>query len=302
MSYVLIIITIFLFSTLEITGKFIGVEISPITVTIYRFFTGGVILFPFAISKIRKNNLKLKTKDYLRMVLVGFINVSVSMLCLQYAIYFGKVSVVAVLISANPLFAAIFAKILLKQDFTFNKFIGMVIGLAGVVLIITTDNHHSNAHVINNELGILFACIASITFGFYTALSMKYVKYYGSTVTNSFAFIFGSIILMIASLFLGIRLTFEPSLTNIALIAYLGIFVTGIGYLCYFQGLKKVSASVGSMFFFLKPVITSILAYMFFGEHLHILQYVGFFIVLAGLDFDHFVSSERFTRRLSRYS
>lgn len=285
MSYVLILITIFLFSTLEVTGKLIGPDISPSAVTIYRFLIGGLFLLPFAIKRMQKRHLTIGYKDLLKMSIPGVINVTISMLCLQYAIYYGKASVTAVLISSNPLFAAFFARIFLKQKLSLKKFIGMLIGLAGVVIIIGTDDG-SGGDVINGKLGVLFGIIATITFGLYTALAMKYVEHYGSTVLNTFAFLIGSAILYIFTLLFNGSVTFSLTKENLYFMGYLGVFVTGIAYLCYFQGLKELPASVGSMFFFLKPVIASILAFMIFKESLDTWQYIGFFIVLIGMNLD----------------
>ncbi len=286
MSYVFLFITIFFFSTLEVTGKFISGGISPFAITIYRFLLGGLLILPFAISEIKKNKTKFRFTDFMKLSYPGIVNVTISMMLLQLAIYYGKASLTAIIVSSNPIFVAIFARIILKEKMNISRIFGIVAGLIGVVLIISAE---SDVQTIsrNPNLGIIFACLASIIFAFYTVISKKYVKKYGNLTTNTIAFFMGSIVLAIISVIFGMKLTFEPSLKNLLAIGYLGIFVSGIAYILFFEGLKKVPTAVGSMFFFLKPVIASILAYLIFRERINGIQIFGILVIIAGINIEN---------------
>ncbi|MCK4957450.1 MAG: EamA family transporter [Candidatus Cloacimonetes bacterium] len=289
MSYIYLLITVFLFSTLEVTGKLIGPNISPFAVTIYRFMLGGIFILPFALYQIKKTKLKLSWQDFGKLSIPGIVNVTISMLFLQLAIFYGEASISAILISANPIFVAIFASMILKEKLSFSKIIGLIIGLIGVILIIGAEAN-SGSTAKDPFLGILFGCISSITFGLYTVLSKKYIKQYGNMVTNSFAFLIGSVILLLVSFIFGFQIEFQPTPNNLIFLGYLGFFVSGLAYLTFFEGLKKVPTATGSMFFFLKPIIASILAFIFFQEQLSHLQLLGIFIVLFGLNYNSIIS------------
>lgn len=286
MSYVFLFITIFFFSTLEVTGKFISGGISPFAITIYRFLLGGLLILPFAISEIKKNKTKLRFTDFMKLSYPGVVNVTISMMLLQLAIYYGKASLTAIIVSSNPIFVAIFARIILKEKMNIYRIFGIAASLIGVILIISAK---SDVQTIsrNPNLGIIFACLASITFAFYTVISKKYVKKYGNLTTNTIAFFMGSIVLSIISVIFGMKLTFEPSLKNLLAIGYLGIFVSGIAYILFFEGLKRVPTAVGSMFFFLKPVIAPILAYFIFRERINGIQIFGIFVIIAGINIEN---------------
>ncbi|HYE12543.1 MAG TPA: DMT family transporter, partial [Patescibacteria group bacterium] len=66
-------------------------------------------------------------------------------------------------------------------------------------------------------------------------------------------------------------------------VAYLGIFLSGIAYITYMEALKLLSASKGSMVFFLKPVLASTLAVVFLRESLSIKTVAGMLLVLTGI-------------------
>ncbi len=282
MPYFYLLMTVFLFSTLEITGKLIGVDIPPVSVTVFRFLIGGLFLLPPAVIQLRKKKIKLHHIDYSKMLFMGFLNVVIAMLFLQYAVYYGKASISAILISANPIFVAIFASIILQEKLSFSRIIGLTIGLLGVFLIIKPELSISGK-AMNPLLGIIFGVISSASFGLYTVLNKKFVSEYSSLIINSFSFLLGSLLLFLLSLIFHFPIEFEPSIKNFSFLLYLGIFVTGIAYWLYFEGLKKVSTVTGSMFFFIKPLIASFLAYLIFHEHLLTCQYLGFFFVLLGI-------------------
>lgn len=285
MGYILILFTIILFSTLEVTGKLIGADISPFAVTLYRFLIGGIFMIPFAYKQQKDKKYNLNIKEVLKLSLPGFINVSVSMLFLQLAIYYGQANISAILISSNSVFVAVFSYFILGEKLSIYKIIGLIIGLVGITTIIL--NHQvSNNEVLNAPLGIIFACISSVSFGFYTVISKKYIHKYGNVVTNSISFLGGSLLLAIISLIFGFDISINFTSKNIFFIAYLGIFVSGIAYLSYFAGLKRVSTVVGSSFFFLKPAIASILAYIIFKETLNSWQIIGIIIVILGVNLE----------------
>ena len=68
---------------------------------------------------------------------------------------------------------------------------------------------------------------------------------------------------------------------NILLVLYVGIFVTGLGYFCYFMAIKASDASTGSLAFFLKPAIAPVMAVIFMQETILWNTYVGLDLILA---------------------
>lgn len=286
MGYLLILFTIILFSTLEVTGKLIGADISPFAITLYRFLIGGIIMLPFAFKQQKDKKVKLNGKAITKLSMPGVINVSISMLFLQLAIYYGQANMCAILVSSNSVFVAIFSFLILKEKLSVYKILGLLIGLVGITIIIVMNDNSVSQTAINAPLGVLYACIASVSFGFYTVISKKYIKEYGNVLANSVAFLGGSLVLAIVSLIAGFDISMELTPKNILFISYLGIFVSGIAYLTYFAGLKTVATVVGSSFFFLKPAIASILAYLIFKETLTSWQIVGIIVVIVGVNLE----------------
>nr|MDK2850630.1 hypothetical protein [Candidatus Cloacimonadota bacterium] len=289
-SHLFCIITIALWSSLELVGKLLGEGISPFTLTAWRFLIGGACILPFAIRGMTLGKHKLDISSILKLGVLGILNVVISMLLLQLAIYYGKASLTAMIVSMNPLFVSLFAILILKEHLTRIQLYSLLIGLVGLLFIIFGENELLQHNYLNLPLGIVLAVLSGITFALYTVLTKWAVAKFGNMVTNSFAFLIGGIILSIINLISGESMAFVPSLKNIMLILYLGVMVSGLAYVLYFEAMKQLTASRASFYFFLKPALASILAYIFLGEQLGSWQIGGMILIMLALSRNFWVT------------
>ncbi len=277
--YLFCFITILFFSTLEVVGKLIGANISPASVTVYRFIIGAIVLAPIAFSELKKKSKKLNFREIAGMTIPGILNVAVSMYLLQISVFYGKAFLSAIIISTNPVFTTIFAHFILKEKMSAKVLIAQIVSILALVGIVLMEKDlFSGSRDIS--LGIIFAILAAVSFALYTVLSKRQVKTHGSIVFNSVSFFGGALILAAFTLIQGGSLSFTPNPGNLMLLLYLGIFVTGIAYYLFFQALKKIPASVGASFFFLKPVIAGLLAFLILGERMHNLQALFYLVIV----------------------
>ncbi len=216
---------------------------------------------------------------------LGILNVCLSMLILQLAIYYGKASLAAVLVSANPLFVSIFAHFIVKEKLSLPQIIGLSLGIAGLVVIILGENQLQTSDYRNLSLGILLALVAAMNFGLYTVLTKKTIFRYGNMLTNSISFICGASVLFVVGAILDHPVFFKPGLKDMLIILYLGLFITGIAYILYFEGMRGLTAGKASQYFFLKPVIATILAYAFLSESLTSMQIAGIVLIIISLSY-----------------
>jgi drug/metabolite transporter (DMT)-like permease len=259
-----------------VTGKLIGANISPASITVYRFAIGAIILAPMAIGELRKYKHSLTSRELLGIGIPGILNVTISMFLLQMSIFYGKAFLAAIIISTNPIFTSILAHFILKEKMPLKVIIAQgfsILALLGIVLqekeLLTGSR--------DLALGIGFAVMAALTFALYTVLSKRQVKLHGSYVFNSISFFIGAMVLFLGTLISGNSLAFEPTMRNLGFLLYLGVFVTGFAYFLFFTALKKLPTGVGASFFFLKPVIAGLLAYFLLSEkisHIQILLYI----------------------------
>jgi drug/metabolite transporter (DMT)-like permease len=272
-GYILLGITILIFSTLEVVTSTLKGIINPLQLTFIRFFIGGFILLPFVIMKKEK----LNKNDLLFFLGLGALNIFISMGALQLSIHMGKASTAAILISSNPIFVMFFSTLFLKEKVTFDKFACIVLGMAGISLIIYKGNTGGDT-----VLSLTLALLASLTFGLYTVLGKLKSERLSTITMISISSILGSLLYIPVLLYFKLPLFYVPQ-ASILKVAYLGIFLSGIAYITYMEALKILTASKGSMVFFLKPVLASILAIIFLGESLNAKTIIGMLLVLVGI-------------------
>lgn len=271
-------LTILFFSTYEVVSKTVVGYIDPIQVNFIRFLFGGLILLPLAIRDIRRNNIKLLLKDYIFLLALGMLSVGISMNLLQNGINLTRANLAAVIFSSNPLFVALISALLMRESLPPVKMLGLLIGFIGVAFTFAGEGS-INSTFYN---GILFLVLAALIFGLYTVVGKKIATRIGSLAMNSLCFIFGSLSLIPVLLIKDIPLfSFDPVIWP--QIIYLTVFVTGLAYYSYFLGLSMVDTSLGSMVFFVKPLLASFLAAVVLGEKLSLNLIFGTLLVLVSI-------------------
>lgn len=268
--YFYVVMTAFLFGTMEVALKLTGSALDPFQLTFLRFFIGGLLLLPFAIAEIKVTKVKLTLKDFAYLLYVGILAIPLSMLFFQLGVMRCNASTAAVLISFNTLFTMLFAHFMTDEKLKKNNVIVLLIGLLGLIFMIKPWNMQEG----NTVLGIILMLCAALFFGWYTVAGKISVKKMGIMAQTSFSFIFGSLVLLVIILCMG-RPVVEGVAENWLAVAYVSIFVTGLGYFCYFKAIKHSDATTGSIAFFIKPAIAPIIAVIVLRETILWNTYIG---------------------------
>lgn len=293
-GYIYIILSAVMFSTMEIAGKMLSNEINSFQLNFIRFLIGALILLPLAVKDLKKRNVSLNKNDLAYFFLTGFLCVIISMSFFQFAIVQTKASIVAIVFSVNPVFTIPFAYFLLKEELKKSTVLSLVVSLIGLICIL-------NPLKINSDIkGIVFAILAAVTFSLYSVIGKMRSERYGSIVMNCFTFLAGDLLMLILiffsnlpfivklnkvlriSVLSNIPIIYGINKANILVIIYLGIVVTGLGYLFYFFAMDETSATTASVVFFIKPALAPILSLIILHESIPFNTILGIVFILIG--------------------
>lgn len=275
-GYLYIILAAVIFSTMEITGKMISGQINPYQLTFIRFLIGGLVLLPFSIKEIKERKLQLNHKDFLYFLFTGILCVVVCMSFFQLAVLYTKASTVAIVFSTNPIFTVPFAYVILKEKVTKRTLISLLISVVGILFIL-------NPFKVSSDFkGIILAVLSAITFSLYSVIGKLRMKKYGGFISNCFTFLLGDAVLLIGLLIFRIPIISGINTSNIIELIYLGVVVTGFGYVFYFLAMKETSATTASMVFFIKPALAPLLALIILHESLPLNTIIGIIFILIG--------------------
>jgi drug/metabolite transporter (DMT)-like permease len=164
----------------------------------------------------------------------------------------------------------IFAHFMANEKLKKYNAVVLLIGLGGLIFMIKPWNMQAG----NTVSGIIFMLLAAVFFGWYTVAGKISVKKMGIMAQTSFSFIMGSLVLLVVIIIMG-RPVFEGVTENWIAVAYVSIFVTGLGYFCYFKAIRHSDATTGSIAFFLKPAIAPVIAVIILHEHIMWNTYIG---------------------------
>lgn len=273
-----IVVTALLFSTMEVFLKIAGTELDAFQITFIRFAIGGLFLLPFTISDMKKRSLKLTLSDWTYLTFLGIICICVSMLLFQIGVDNANANLVSVIICANPLFVMIFAHFIVNDGFNRRKAVVLVISLLGLVIAADPFDLANG----NTYFGIICAVLASVTFAIYTTCGKLRIAKIGGIPQTCLSFIIGSIIMLIPMVIMDKPIISGINTSNILLVLYLGIAVTGIGYYMYFQAINSCGPANASIVFFLKPVFAPVIALVVLQEAIHWNMVLGIALLLVG--------------------
>ena len=253
-SFLYTLITAVLFVVFEPISKLIAGVVNPFAITLWRFILGSLLLLPLSIMKIRQKKISLCRKDLGILTGLGILFICISMTSLQIGVQKAdSPSLIAIIFSANSVFTIAFAILILKERLNRDKILALCLGVIGVLICADFSSG-------TNWVSILFGVLAALSFSLYTVLSQKFTSKYGGIVQTGIAFTAGSLVLLTILLCAGVNITPVFSFRTGSILCFLGFFVTGIGYACYFKAMEKGGVLMASLAFFIKPILSPFVA------------------------------------------
>jgi drug/metabolite transporter (DMT)-like permease len=143
----------------------------------------------------------------------------------------------ALLVALNPIFVMLMSAIVYHERITLRKVVGIVISLAGVIVVISRGRVTELMGGL--ETGDLFMLGCPLTWAIYTMSGKPVLKYTTPLQASAWASMSGLIMLLLFSTGESFPENNIPPKVWLAL-AYLGIVGTVIAFVWYYDGIKKI--------------------------------------------------------------
>jgi len=188
----------------------------------------------------------------------------------------------SIILSTNPIFAFVFAALILKERITFLKGAGLAIGLSGVLLLILQNGTPDMAS--STFLGDVYTLVNTISWAFYTVIIKRMLDKYHPITVMKWTFLFG----IMTNIPVGYSQWSTMDWTSIPLNAWLGIgfvviFATFLGYLLIVFGLRRLSPTVVSTYTYTQPIIAAYLATIMGQDHIDAVMIASALLIFAGV-------------------
>ena len=256
----------------------IGVgELPPMFFAGMRFFVAGAIVIIFAYIKgLKFPNTFIEIR---RMATVGIILLFIcngSMVLAEQEI---SSSIASIMAAALPLNMALIEFGLWGKRINMKGVFGLLIGFAGVVVLIASNSSIGHANIKYMML-IMFANFMWAAGSIYS----KSFKTSANTITAiGIQMLSASIVFFLTSMIFGEFSKIHMSYKGVASTAYLIIFGSLIGYSCYIYILKKWSSEKAGTYAYINPMVAVLLGGLILDEPITFKTITSIIIILGGV-------------------
>ena len=271
--------TVVNWGTTFIATKVLLEAFTPLEILIFRFVLGYIALAAVCPKR-------LKAEDWRKEGL--FAAAGLTGVCLYYlleniALTFSTASNVGVIVSASPLFAALFSLILSRgKDRPGWRFLlGFLLSMGGICLI-----SYAGSALALDLRGDLLAVMAAMVWAVYSLLTKKIGTFgWNVILTTRRIFFYGILFMIPAAAFLPFRweLGRLGNGSHLAMLLYLGLGACAMCFVTWNYAIKTLGPVKTMVYIYLVPVITVICSALILHETVTLRSAAGTALTLAGL-------------------
>jgi drug/metabolite transporter (DMT)-like permease len=273
----LVITFVLLWASAFSVGKIAIADCPPLLFLAARFFLAGVLMLGLAaVAGIRWT---LSKRDVLVFVALGVVSQAMFLGIGFIALKTVSSGLAAVIISSNPILAAVPAVFLLGERMTWRKAIGLLLGLGGVVFVV-----RSRVTLGTDQLGgVMLAVLALLAFVAGTILFKMFAPKNGFWIGNGVQSLASGVALMPFAVGFESFGDIVPTWSLAVAFAYSVLFVSVFAYLLWFRILTVSGATAASSYHFLIPPLGILFGWLLLGEPVESADMLGIVPVALGI-------------------
>ncbi len=253
---------------------------SPLLYSASRYLIAA--LFLFAVLALRRRPMALPQRDWVPMILLSIIGVTIFQACWGLAMARSAPSVGSIVMTTTTAFSAILAWFAGRR-LSVLGWAGIAVAFAGVVLVV--NNSLTRLTLSFGSLdGTLLWMVSAFAWALYVERGAPYSQRLGALQVMAWTTLIGSLILMpFALAFDSLREFARLDDRLLGFWLYTAIFPVGVAFLGLTAGLERLGVSRVMVYMYLIPVAGVGLSAAFFGDPLTAARVIGGLIVLLGV-------------------
>lgn len=278
MTYLLPLITVFIWGGNTIINKMAAESIEPSSMAFYRWLLAIAFLSPFCLPRVIKQWAEIK--PYLaKIAFLALLGMVLNQSLAYYAGLTTSASNMALISSLVPLLSVFLSVPLLGKSISPLSMVGGLIALAGLAFMLGKGDITFFAHN-SISFGDGLMVITSVCYAAYCVL----LKRWKMPLSNwTMVYMQGALALIMLT---PLWLTSDhllPSQQSLPLIAYAGFAASVIAPWMWVKAINLIGADSSAMFMNLMPVVAITLAATLLGETIHSYHLVGGLMVISGV-------------------
>jgi drug/metabolite transporter (DMT)-like permease len=181
----------------------------------------------------------------------------------------------------GPLITGVLAAFLIQETMSRRQVTGAVVGLAGVIILITNGSL-AIWEAVSGNVGDLIVLGAVALWALYSVLGRKVMRNRSALSATALSDFLGLPFLILAAVWEMQNTPADARPGLVLAIVYIGIAPTVIGFLSWNAGVRRLGASGAMVFYNTLPLYGGLLAYLLLGESVGLASVVGGGLIIGG--------------------
>ena len=252
-------------------------EFTPLAFAGIRFVIASLGLL--AILAVLRHPLSVQRRDLARVAAVGLFHVAFYQIFFGVGLKYTTASNSVLIINAAPVITALLVWLTRAEPITWRQAVGIALASAGVILLVEASGSLSTGHL----KGDLITMLAALSYAVTPVIVLPLYQRYSSLTIMTFGMVAGTVVLLIVGLPELARQSWTVSSIAWAQLAYAALGAGTLGYLFWYEGIRRIGPTRAAAYFYLIPPVGVITAVKVLHEPFWMLHFAGAFVIIAGV-------------------
>jgi len=252
-------------------------EFTPLAFAGIRFVIASLGLL--VILAVLRHPLAIERRDLARVAAVGLFHVAFYQIFFGVGLKYTTASNSVLIINTAPVITALLVWLTRAEPITWRQAVGIALASAGVILLVEASGSLSAGHL----KGDLITMLAALSYAVTPVIVLPLYQRYSSLTIMTFGMVAGTVVLLIVGLPELARQSWAVSSIAWAQLAYAALGAGTLGYLFWYEGIRRIGPTRAAAYFYLIPPIGVITAVKVLHEPFGMLHLAGAFVIIAGV-------------------
>jgi len=277
----MVAVTLIFGINIPLSKSLLPLSISPEALTLSRILFGTVAFWTASLFMPAQ---KTPLKDHLFFLLGSFCGVSLNQGLFILGLNMTSPIDASIIITSGPLFAMIFAALLLKEPISFLKISGVLVGALGAILLVYNSHHLSSAHS-SSLTGNLMIFGSAIIYAFYLVFSKPLTQRYSPITMMKWMFLYASVFVtpFFYHQLISAPVYIHPEKIAVLQMIYTLFMATFITYLLIPMAQQRIRPTTISMYNNFQPLIASLVAVGVGMDHFSLIKVLSAVLIFCGV-------------------
>ena len=283
-AYLVLFVTNLVYATSYVATRLALDDVPSAQLALIRLVIGAAILVPLSRARARGAGGPPAGGDAWRIVWMGVFGFAGAFAFTHWGIARSTATNASLLIIVEPLTIMLLGPAVLSERLTRREQIGAAVALLGTIVVVVNGIPGVTHALVPHWRGDLLLALSGIAYGSYSLIGRDVLLRRDALDVTARSIIWGVVAMAPLALleWLGGARPVMTALGTAGAI-YLGVVITGLGYLAWNWGLAQVEASRAAVFLTVQPIAGALLGVLFLHEPLTAFTLAGGALVVLGL-------------------